>query len=162
MKLKNFVLDVDGVMTDGTFQYDKTGKKFKTFGPDDSDGLKALSKVLKIHFVSADERGFEITKKRVHSDMGYKLDLVPSASRLDWIKENYGLLETIYMGDGFYDFRIFKQVGYSICPNDTLDHCKRFVNFTTLRNGGNRAVAEACIHILDNFFPEIMNNMLDQ
>ena len=30
-----FILDVDGVITDGQMTYDKHGKKYKVFGPDD-------------------------------------------------------------------------------------------------------------------------------
>ena len=37
MKLKVFILDVDGVMTTGQFFYSKDGKQMKVFGPDDND-----------------------------------------------------------------------------------------------------------------------------
>ena len=83
--MKAFILDVDGVMTTGQFLYDSNGKAFKIFGPDDSDGLKILSEHINIHFVSADKRGFEISKKRIVDDLGYDLDLVSSAERVDWI-----------------------------------------------------------------------------
>ena len=41
--IKNLVLDVDGVMTNGQFFYDKNGKCIKIFGPDDNDALSILS-----------------------------------------------------------------------------------------------------------------------
>ena len=44
---KYFVLDVDGVITNGQMIYDKAGKKFKTFGPDDTDALKVLQQFIK-------------------------------------------------------------------------------------------------------------------
>ena len=37
--MKNFILDVDGVMTTGQFFYTAGGKVMKVFGPDDSDAL---------------------------------------------------------------------------------------------------------------------------
>ena len=58
---------------------------------------------MEIHFVSADKRGFEISRKMIHDDMGYKIDLVPSNERVKWIESNYNLMDTIYMGDGFFD-----------------------------------------------------------
>ena len=64
-----FVLDVDGVLSSGQFLYDSNGKQYKIFGPHDNDGLKLISKYIKIRFISADTRGFEISKKRVE-DMG--------------------------------------------------------------------------------------------
>ena len=37
--MKTFILDVDGVMTDGKFTYTVDGKISKVFVPDDSDGF---------------------------------------------------------------------------------------------------------------------------
>ena len=48
---KYFILDVDGVITNGKMIYDKSGKKYKTFGPDDLDALKILQSFIKIYFV---------------------------------------------------------------------------------------------------------------
>ena len=64
-KLENFVLDVDGVLTSGSFIYSEKGKVFKVFGPHDAYALKMISKKIKVHFISADHRGFEISKKEL-------------------------------------------------------------------------------------------------
>jgi|TARA_B110000438_G_C15820288_1_gene654045 3-deoxy-D-manno-octulosonate 8-phosphate phosphatase (KDO 8-P phosphatase) len=150
--MKSFILDVDGVMTDGKFTYTLDGKISKVFGPDDSDGLIILKDLLKIAFVSADKRGFDISRKRIEDDMGYDINLVSSSERVSWIQKNYGLEETIYMGDGFNDHLIFQKVSYSITTADSLDHVKKEADFITSRRGSERAVAEACLHIKDNFF----------
>ncbi|MDB3952170.1 HAD hydrolase family protein [Gammaproteobacteria bacterium] len=147
-----FILDVDGVMTTGQFLYDENGKAYKIFGPDDSDGLKVVNKFLQIQFVSADKRGFEISKKRILDDMGYPIELVSSSERLAWIKERYNPLKVIYMGDGFFDYKIMKGVGYSIAPANADINAKECSDFITKRKGGDRAVAEACVHIADKFF----------
>ena len=149
---KNIVLDVDGIMTTGQFLYDDKGKKFKVFGPDDADALKLLKRFMKIIFVSADSRGFKISKKRITSDMGYKLVKVSSEKRLSWIKKNFELDKTIYMGDGIYDHLIMKKVLYSISTSNSAENAKKFASFVTKRTGGDRAVAEACLHILKKFF----------
>ena len=47
-KPKIFIIDVDGVMTDGKFYYTKQGKVMKCFGADDNDALKLLSNYIKI------------------------------------------------------------------------------------------------------------------
>lgn len=147
-----FVLDVDGVMTTGQFLYDSNGKAYKIFGPDDSDGLKILKQYIEIQFVSADKRGFEISKKRIQDDMGYPINLVSSDSRLAWINERYDSKKVIYMGDGFFDYKIMKEVGYSIAPANADINAKKYSDFITDRSGGDRAVAEACIHIAKKFF----------
>ena len=149
---KNIVLDVDGIMTTGQFLYDDKGKKFKVFGPDDADALKLLKRFMKIIFVSADSRGFKISKKRVTKDIGYKLIKVSSEERLNWIEKNFELDETIYMGDGFYDHLIMKNIFYSITTSNSAESAKKFASFVTKRTGGDRAVPVACIHILKKFF----------
>jgi 3-deoxy-D-manno-octulosonate 8-phosphate phosphatase (KDO 8-P phosphatase) len=56
------------------------------------------------------------------------------------------------MGDGIFDHYVFKQVGYSIATNDADENAIRCADYVTKRSGGNRAVAEACLHILERFF----------
>ena len=153
-KPKVFILDVDGVMTTGHFIYSAEGKKFKVFGPDDHDGLALLSNHIKIIFVTGDKKGFSISKKRISDDMGYELYQVSTIKRIDWIKERYNLDEVIYMGDGIFDHYVMKKVLYGICPNNGDRLAKEYSKYTTIRNGGDRAVAEACLHLLSKFFIE--------
>ena len=152
--MKAFILDVDGVMTNGQFIYDEHGKKYKTFGADDGDGLALLKGYLEIRFVSADKRGFNISKKRIVDDMGYSLDLVSSSQRLAWIEERYNAANVIYMGDGFFDDKIMDGVGYSIAPANADNRTKLHADYITQRLGGDRAVAEACVHILKEIFKQ--------
>ena len=43
-KPKNFIIDVDGVLTDGQFHYSLNGKMEKIFGPNDNDTLCLIKK----------------------------------------------------------------------------------------------------------------------
>ena len=160
--MKIFILDVDGVMTTGQFIYDKSGKKYKVFGADDNDGLSLLKNFMQIQFITGDRKGFDITKRRIVEDMNYKLNLVSTIRRIDWIKEHFNPDEVIYMGDGIFDHYVMREVGYSIAPENADSNAKKYANFITQRSGGNRAVAEACLHILEKFFepydPEILPN----
>jgi 3-deoxy-D-manno-octulosonate 8-phosphate phosphatase (KDO 8-P phosphatase) len=151
-KVKNLVLDVDGVMTSGQFFYDKEGKCLKVFGPDDNDALSILSQFVNIIFVTGDRKGFVISKRRIEKDMKFKIFLVSTLKRVEWIKKRYNLSETIYMGDGIFDYIVMKKVFYAIAPNNADFTCKKYANYVTKRNGGDRAVAEACLHILKKFF----------
>lgn len=152
-KIKNFVLDVDGVMTTGHAVYTSEGKHIKIFGPDDHDALNVLRDKLNIFFITADKRGFSISKKRV-DEMKFELFLVPLAGRLEWLKSKVDLQETAFMGDGIFDYLLFKEVAYSICPQNGFYKTKQAADFVTKHKGGDRAVAEACVHILERFFGE--------
>tara|TARA_B100000242_G_scaffold263859_1_gene211031 strand:+ start:2262 stop:2786 length:525 start_codon:yes stop_codon:yes gene_type:complete len=149
---KCFILDVDGVLTSGHFFYNHEGKYLKCFGPDDNDGLSLLKPYIDIRFITGDKKGFNISKKRIVDDMNYKLDLVSTIRRIDWISTLYSLDNVIYMGDGIFDHFVMQKVGYSIAPSNADRLAKKYANYVTERNGGDRAVAEACLHILDKFF----------
>lgn len=144
-KKYNFVLDVDGVLTDGSFLYDANGKAYKRFGADDADALKLISDQVNIVFVSADHRGFPITKKRVE-DMGFPIEQVKSKDRLQWIHDKFGFENTFYMGDSFEDIPMLDTC-IGIVPRNALHEVKLVADFVCTHIGGDRAVAEACLWI---------------
>ena len=158
MKLKKnitptcFILDVDGVLTTGHFLYTKNGKEMKIFGPDDNDALSILKNYIEIRFVTGDKKGFSISQKRIVKDMNFSLDLVSTVHRLDWIAKRYSPKNVIYMGDGIFDHYVMSRVGYSIAPANADKNAKARASYTTERSGGDRAVAEASLHILEKFF----------
>ena len=147
MDLEVFILDVDGVLTDGKFYYSQEGKVFKKFGPHDSDGLKIISKYLKIQFISADKRGFDISNKRI-KDMGYSLSFVTEDERADWLNKNCDLSKSAYMGDGLFDIYGIKNSLIGISPANALQEVKDSSNYVTHNIGGEGAVFEACMYIL--------------
>lgn len=152
MHPKCFILDVDGVLTTGSFLYTKDGKQMKVFGPDDNDALSLLKPHLEIRFVTGDKKGFDISRKRIVDHMGFPLDLVSTIRRAEWIGAKYDFQSVIYMGDGIFDHYVMKEVGYSIAPANADKLAKQHANLVTERSGGDRAVAEACLHILERFF----------
>lgn len=150
-----FILDVDGVMTDGGFYYSSKGKVLKRFGPEDTDALGLINKIIEVRFISADKKGFSISKRRISKDMGYTLDLVTANQRVNWIMERYKLSEVIYMGDSFRDIEVLKVVGFGITPGSAARNVQSESDYTTDRHGGNGAVADACFHIAEMFGVDI-------
>jgi 3-deoxy-D-manno-octulosonate 8-phosphate phosphatase (KDO 8-P phosphatase) len=146
-----FILDVDGVMTNGQFLYTADGKTMKIFGADDNDGLSLIKPHMEIRFVTGDKKGFPISRRRIVDDMGFNLDIVSTIRRVDWIADRYPLESVIYMGDGIFDHYVMKKVGYSIAPKNADKNAKAHASFVTERIGGDRAVAEASLHILEKF-----------
>tara|TARA_A100001011_G_C14300575_1_gene840583 strand:+ start:2269 stop:2757 length:489 start_codon:yes stop_codon:yes gene_type:complete len=150
--IKNFILDVDGVMTSGKFLYSTKGKIYKEFGAHDSDGLKILSKYINIGFITADRRGLGISKSRISKDMGFKLTLVPEENRYEFFKAKFGFKNTIYMADGIYDAKILKECHFSITPNNARKEAKKYSDYITPSNSAEGAVLDACIKIMKRFF----------
>ena len=61
--------------------------------------------------------------------MGYKLDLVSTIRRLDWITDKYELDSVIYMGDGIFDHYVMKKVSYSTAPSNADLLAKAYPRF---------------------------------
>lgn len=123
----------------------------KAFGVDDWDALKAINKKIEVCILTADEKGFPISKKRIEDEMNFPLFLVPNGAkqRWDWISEKFNKdkYEIIFMGDGIYDYYCLKKANFSITLGNSLFHVKKNADIILKRSGGERAVAEACILI---------------
>ncbi|MEK6881382.1 MAG: phosphatase [Nanoarchaeota archaeon] len=146
-----FILDVDGVITDGKMWYNKDGKYLKAFGCDDFDLLREIQKYMKVVFITADKKGYPIVKKRIVDEMGWRLEIVPSfpKERWDWIKNNFLQYNVIFMADGVFDFLALSKCYYGITTKDALTHVRNEASLVVERSGGHRAVAEACLKIMD-------------
>jgi len=149
-KKLNLVIDVDGVMTTGQFLYSENGKSHKIFGPHDADGLKLIKDEVNIFFISADKRGFLISKKRIE-DMGFQLDIVTEQDRYNYIKEKFGFENTIYIGDGIFDAQIIKDCMFGIAPANARIEAKEVANFVTPSASAEGAVCDACLEIKKRF-----------
>jgi len=160
-QITDFILDVDGVFTTGQFLYTADGKFAKIFGAHDSDGIKLVKRYLNVCTISADARGFAITKKRVQEDMGLTLHLVSEGERLEWLKKNFDLSHCVYMGDGIFDAQAFNYVAYSIAPANAFFLAKKEAQYVTEARSGEGAVAEACWHVIENFFEPLDVKTLD-
>jgi 3-deoxy-D-manno-octulosonate 8-phosphate phosphatase (KDO 8-P phosphatase) len=145
--IKRFIIDVDGCLNDGVIYWGVDGKPFKAFGNYDHDGLKELRKHIDIEFITADVAGWSISHSRIVDHMKFPLHLVKEADRKDWILSKGD--GTAFMGDGPHDAYIFPLVDVSIAPAQAWDSAIGAANYVTEREGGQGAVMEACVYLLD-------------
>lgn len=151
-----FVLDCDGTITDGKMWYNKAGKYLKSFGCDDFDLLRVLkNKNIIIHFITADKKGYEIIDKRINQECGFLLDLVSNLpqQRWDFIESNYpkDQYTVNFMGDGWGDHLCLKNANLSFTVQDALDKVKEAADIVLDRKGGDRAVAIACLKLMNYY-----------
>lgn len=146
--LWHIVFDVDGVLTDGTFTYSVDGKTSKTFGSHDSDALSILREFCEITFVTADRRGFEVSKKRL-ADMGFDLQLSNSINRLELIKSLLVNRKVLFVADSFTDIDTMKMADISVVPKNAHTKAKQNANLVLKVAGGQGAVSEVCFLIID-------------
>lgn len=148
-----FVLDVDGILTSGNFFYSREGKVLKEFGADDFDALREIMNFIPVVFISADIKGLPIHYKRIVEEMKWDFFTVSGEPKIrwDWMKKSFPNKKIIYMGDGIYDWYSLESCFFGITTKDALEHVKDVADFVTKRSGGNRAAAEACIHLMERF-----------
>ncbi len=146
----NFIIDVDGVLTTGQFLYSENGKAYKIFGPHDADGLRFIKDELNIVFITADKRGFSISKKRT-DDMGFPLELVPEQDRHSYVKNKFGFENTIFMGDGISDAALIKDCKFGIAPANARPEAREVADFVTPSKSAEGAVCDACLEIKRRF-----------
>lgn len=137
----HLVSDVDGVLTDGKFHYSYEGKKYKVFGSHDADALKQQNLFSRVTFVSADERGFDISNRRV-GDMGYSLELMNPVERRDFVKELSFRENVVFIGDSLSDSPAFEAALMSAAPKGSHPRLYKRATIRLSRRGGEGAIAE--------------------
>ncbi len=150
-KIKLLLLDVDGVMTDGSIILDSSGNETKCFHVRDGHGIKLIQKA-GIHVGIITGRSSEVVNIRarelgiteVHQGVHDKI-LVYDAIIL-----KYGLKdeEVAYIGDDAVDLSIFKRVGFAAAVADADPSVKPYVDLITKSAGGRGAVREVINFII--------------
>lgn len=144
-KIKLIVLDVDGVLTDGSLFYDKKGEAIKKFNVKDGQGIK-LAQMYNMELAIISGRICEITKNRF-TELGIKhiFQGIHDKAKImnELIKKlNINLDEVAYIGDDILDVPVFEIVGLSACPKDAHATAKNKAEIITENSGGNGCVRE--------------------
>ena len=130
-KITSVIFDVDGVLTDGTFFYSVEGKILKRFGSHDAPAIKKCKSIFNLQLISADEKGFEISKLRA-DHLGLPITLVLEDLRSDWIAKNFTREETALVVDSFTDIPSLINVARSFAPNNAHPELLKRENFKAL------------------------------
>ena len=149
--MKRIVIsDVDGCLTDGKFVYTSEGKVSKTFGPHDNDGVKKLKRAgYDVIFISADKRGFPITKKRI-DDMKCELYPVSEEERKDWVANKIKDYDwSAFFGDGCSDIPAATVVNFFGCPANARHEVFEVADYIAPSNGSEGAFLDFANRILE-------------
>jgi 3-deoxy-D-manno-octulosonate 8-phosphate phosphatase (KDO 8-P phosphatase) len=140
-KIKLVVLDIDGVMTDGTKVYDECHIVLsKSYNDKDFTAIKRMKKQgIEVCFLSGDER---INKAMANVR---KIDSVFSRNKkdyLDYFKNRYSVDENeiAFIGDDYFDLGIMKKLVHNFCPMDS-PKCVRNIATVLPAKGGDGLVS---------------------
>lgn len=150
--VKILLLDVDGVMTDGTIIYTHEGNEIKSFHTRDGLGLRLLREAgVEVGLITA--RKSEAVARRardlslVHVYQGVKNKLEVYTRLLEELSLRPA--ETAYMGDDWLDLPLLVRAGFSATPADAVAEVKQVVDYVAKRPGGRGAVREICDLIIE-------------
>lgn len=150
-RIKLLILDVDGVLTDGSIIYNDEGIETKAFHVRDGHGIKMLMRAgIDVALLTA-----RSSKALLHraKDLNISLVLQGRKDKLDGfmeILEKKGLLpeEAACMGDDVVDLPLLRRAGLSVAVRDGVDEVKNAAHYTTRLPGGRGAVREVTDMIL--------------
>ncbi|MBF0456617.1 MAG: HAD-IIIA family hydrolase [Nitrospirae bacterium] len=147
------ILDVDGVLTDGSIMLDNEGNELKTFNVKDGHGIKMLlneginvaiitGRVSKAVKMRADELGI----KDVYQGCADKV------AAYEDLKVKYSLYykDIACVGDDIADIPLMTRVGLPVAVGDAVEDIKPFARLITAKGGGRGAVRQICDFILES------------
>ena len=150
--VKLVVLDVDGVMTDGTLLYGAdTNLEMKCFNIKDGLGIKLLQRCgIDVAIITGrtsaavERRAAELGITELiqgREDKGTALEEVIASRKLD-------AASVAYMGDDLPDLGAMRLAGLASCPIDAVEAVKNDADWIAPLAGGDGAVRALCDFIL--------------
>jgi 3-deoxy-D-manno-octulosonate 8-phosphate phosphatase (KDO 8-P phosphatase) len=151
-KIKMFLTDVDGVLTDGGMYYTENGDVMKKFHTRDGMGVTLLrkKKILtiiitkeKTKFVKQWAKNMKIEK--LYDGIQKKEELVNKIC----LRYNVKLEELAYIGDDVNDIALLKKVGLSATPADGIEEAKKICDYICTLKGGAGVFRELADLVLE-------------
>jgi 3-deoxy-D-manno-octulosonate 8-phosphate phosphatase (KDO 8-P phosphatase) len=145
-------LDVDGVLTDGTFIWGSNGEEYKQFSFSDVMGISLASKAGIIFALISGEDNILIDRfaEKMKIVDTYRGTKDKAAALISFAKKNKLELNQIcFMGDDVNDISALELAGLSAAPANAHESVKQRVKFVTTKAGGNGAVRELIDFILE-------------
>lgn len=150
-KIRLFVMDVDGILTDGRIIYDDNGNQLKFFNVQDGLGIALLRRGgIESAIITAksskvvERRAKDFKLKYLYQDCSDKLKTFNSLVK----KLKISPEEACYMGDDLLDIPVMKLVGLAISVPNAVLEAREAAHHITERQGGHGAVREICDLIL--------------
>lgn len=151
--IEMLVMDVDGVLTDGTLIINEDGGESKFFNSLDGHGIRMWQRAgLKVALISGraseptEVRARQLQIEYVFQDCHHKLPVFKE------LLEQVGLSpdKVAYIGDDLTDLPAIRYAGLGVTVANAVDEVKQYADYITTRPGGSGAVREVIEYILKN------------
>jgi 3-deoxy-D-manno-octulosonate 8-phosphate phosphatase (KDO 8-P phosphatase) len=159
-RIKTFIFDIDGVMTDGIVLLTQDGDMLRTMNVKDGYALHiAVKKGYRIIIISggrSDSVRARFTGLGVHEiylGISNKLEVYHQIVKDDKLNPE----EILYMGDDIPDYQIMKEVGVAACPADAAEEIKNVSAYISPHTGGKgcvRDILEQVMKVQETWFDD--------
>jgi 3-deoxy-D-manno-octulosonate 8-phosphate phosphatase (KDO 8-P phosphatase) len=153
-RIRGIVLDVDGVLTDGSMTFDENGREWKTFDVKDGLGLVLLRDLgYKLGVISS-----RMSKVVAHRCAELKIpeENVLQGERdkvaaFDLLAKRWSLdaFEIVAVGDDLPDLGMLRRAGVGAAPSNAVQIVREAAALQLTKPGGAGAVRELCDLILE-------------
>jgi 3-deoxy-D-manno-octulosonate 8-phosphate phosphatase (KDO 8-P phosphatase) len=144
-KIRYILLDVDGVLTNGTVFLNERGEEMLGFSIYDGLGIDLLIKAgLKVGFLSGRDSRAVAKRALMLGVEDCYLGISDKRNTYQKILTKHGLKDeqVLYMGDDLIDLPVLRRVGVSVSVPNAVDTVKKEVDWVTEKRGGEGAVRE--------------------
>jgi 3-deoxy-D-manno-octulosonate 8-phosphate phosphatase (KDO 8-P phosphatase) len=146
-KIRLFVLDVDGVLTDGSIIYTAAGEEIKCFHVRDGNGIRLIMQAgIEVALITGRRsqalahRAKNLGISQVFQGVRDKLEVLRT------LQTDLGVSpeETAVMGDDLVDLPIMLPAGLAVAVADASPEVRESAHLVTVLPGGKGAVREVC------------------
>ncbi|MBP7935045.1 MAG: HAD hydrolase family protein [Phycisphaerae bacterium] len=150
-EIRLLILDVDGVLTDGTILFGDAGGQYRRFHIRDGLGIAMWRAVGRTVAILTSKRSEAVLARA--KMLGIDLVEQGAEDKLPALERILGVTgvpasDTAYMGDDLLDLAVMRGVEYPITVADGAEAVKAVARHVTQRSGGQGAVREAIEHLL--------------
>jgi 3-deoxy-D-manno-octulosonate 8-phosphate phosphatase (KDO 8-P phosphatase) len=150
-RIRLFVMDVDGTLTDGTIAYDETGTEWKSFHSRDGAGIRILALAGVVPAILSGRKSAVVMRRAGELGIEHVVQgALDKAHALRGLRERLGVPSTAvaYMGDDLSDLPPMRDSAFSAAPADAAPEVREAASYVCRLPGGRGAVREAIEFLL--------------
>jgi 3-deoxy-D-manno-octulosonate 8-phosphate phosphatase (KDO 8-P phosphatase) len=149
--IKTFVLDVDGVLTDGTVYVFDNGEQVRRMSIKDGFALQlAIKKGYRVLVISGGNSPAVVERLKRLGLTDIFINVTDKRTLVLQYMNDHELQKegTLFMGDDIPDYVVMKEAGLAVAPADAAQEIKKVAAYITSKKGGKGCVREVIEKVL--------------
>lgn len=149
--ITTFILDVDGVLTDGTVYVFENGEQVRRMSIKDGFALQlAVKKGYRVLVISGGNSPAVIGRLKKLGITDIFMNVLDKQAMVVQYMRDHGLKkqQVLFMGDDIPDYVVMQEVGLPVAPADAAQEIRKVAVYITSSKGGKGCVREVMEKVL--------------